>query len=70
MQRHALRGSLFVKLGVLGQIANSHSFLALDGTSVRLVCVCIYAYHRLDHAIGQGSLCLGVAGQGFCWHTR
>ena len=36
----AMRGSLFVKLWVLRQIANCHAFLALDGTSVRLICIC------------------------------
>ena len=39
----AMRGSLIVKLRVLGQIANCHAFFALDGTSVRLVCICICA---------------------------
>ena len=44
-QTRAMRGSRFVQLWVLRQIANCHALFALDGTSVRLICICICSKH-------------------------
>ena len=40
-----MRSSLFIKLWVLGQIADCHTLFALDGTSVRLICICSCRHH-------------------------